>query len=245
MTQVQRLRLGPLNCIVVDGGPAPKVGVVICHGYGASFSDLAPLSQEWMAMMDDDVAADFRFVFPDAPHSLADIGMPQGRAWWPLNMAQLQQAVQTKQFKDLHNKTPPGLDSAREALCETIAAVKESLGGDDTPIVLGGFSQGAMLSMDVAARGTPTPPEALFLFSGTLVCKPDWQASMGRLADCKIYQSHGTVDPILPFDSATALRDLMGAAKLKVKFHSFAGPHTIDGESIPTTAQMLMQVAGR
>jgi phospholipase/carboxylesterase len=198
-----------------------------------------------MEMMDDEIAGDFRFVFPDAPHSLADIGMPQGRAWWPLNMAQLQQAVQSSRFKDLHDKTPPGIDEARNALCETIEAVKEGLGGDDTPIVLGGFSQGAMLSMDAACRGMKSPPEALFLFSGTLVCKSAWQASMGRLADCKIYQSHGTLDPILPFDSATALRDLMGAGKLKVKFHSFDGPHTIDGESIPATAEILMQVAGR
>ena len=62
---------------------------------------------------------------------------------------------------------------------------------------------------------------------------------MTRLAQTRVFQSHGTYDPILPFDSATTLRDLLASRQVKVTFHSFAGPHTIDSASIEVTADLL------
>ena len=175
MPTAHRTRIGPLDCIVVDGGESPTIPVVICHGYGASYDDLAPLSGEWIAMLGDRAGA-FRFVFPDAPNSLAELGMPGARAWWPINMAQLAEAVQASQFDELHDQTPPGIDQSRELLCETIECVCESFQGEHTPLVLGGFSQGAMLTMDTSLRGSVQTPKLLFQFSGTVVCRPQWQA---------------------------------------------------------------------
>ena len=80
MPEALRTRIGSLDCIVVDGGTDPSIGVVICHGYGASYDDLAGLSNEWISLLGDQ-GGKFRFVFPDAPNSLAELGMPQGRAW--------------------------------------------------------------------------------------------------------------------------------------------------------------------
>ena len=117
MPVANRTRIESLDCIVVDGGPDPKIAVVICHGYGASYDDLAPLSGEWISMLGDQAEA-FRFVFPDAPNSLAELGMPQGRAWWPINMARLAEAVQADSFEELHDHQPPGISAARAArLC--------------------------------------------------------------------------------------------------------------------------------
>ncbi|MGB7325330.1 MAG: lysophospholipase [Rubripirellula sp.] len=239
-----RTHIAPLDCIVVDGGPDPSIAVVICHGYGASYDDLAPLAGEWISMIGD-AAKKLRFVFPDAPNSLAEMGMPDARAWWPINMAALAQSVQASRFDELHKHEPPGIAAAREALCETIRAVKADLGGDETPLVLGGFSQGAMLSTDVAVRGDIDPPAALLLFSGTLVCEKHWKAGLSRLTETKVFQSHGTVDPVLPFTSAEKLRDLIASRKVPIKFHSFVGPHTIDGESVAITSQMLADIAGK
>ncbi|QDT07840.1 Phospholipase/Carboxylesterase [Rubripirellula lacrimiformis] len=242
MPQAERTHIEPLDCIVVDGGPDPKIAVIICHGYGASYDDLAPLAGEWISMLGDAAGA-FRFVFPDAPHSLADLGMPGGRAWWPINMTGLAAAVQAKRFDELHDQTPPGIDDARTALCQVIANVKSSMDGDNTPIVMGGFSQGAMLTMDAAVRGDVLPPAAMFLFSGTLVCQPQWKAGLPRLKHCQVFQSHGQIDPILPFTSAESLRDLITDADVPIKFHPFMGPHTIDGDSVAITATMLGDLA--
>ena len=53
--------------------------------------------------------------------------------------------------------------------------IREQLAGDENPLVLGGFSQGAMLAMDTALRGSIAPPQLLIQFSGTVICRPQWQ----------------------------------------------------------------------
>lgn len=242
VTTATRQKIGSLDCIVVDGGEQPSVAVVICHGYGASLEDLAPLAGEWLTMLGDD-AAEFRFVFPNAPHSLAELGMPTARAWWPINMARLAQAVQANSFDDLHEEIPPGIDDAREALDGVIAETLAGMPTENPRLVLGGFSQGAMLTMDTTLRGTSQPPQLLIQFSGTVVCRNQWQdAAKERLAKTKIFQSHGKIDPVLPFESAVVLRDLLRMSGAKLDFHSFQGPHTIDGPSIEKVALMLAAV---
>ncbi|MGI9429239.1 MAG: alpha/beta hydrolase [Bythopirellula sp.] len=242
MPVAQRTRLESLDCIVVDGGPSPKIAVVICHGYGASYEDLAPLSGEWIGLLGQQ-ANEFRFVFPDAPHNLAELGMPDARAWWPINMAQLAAAVQASQFDELHDREPPGIEAARDVLCQTIERVKGDLAGDATPLVLGGFSQGAMLTMDVALRSPLMPPQLLIQFSGTVVCRPQWEPALSKLKDTYVFQSHGSIDPILPYSSALALNEMLKTAGVSTDFHSFVGPHTIDVESIARTAQALAKMA--
>ncbi len=243
MPEALRTRIASLDCIVVDGGAEPSIGVVICHGYGASYDDLAGLSNEWISLLGDH-GGKFRFVFPDAPNSLAELGMPQGRAWWPINMARLAEAVQAADFEELHEHEPPGVTEARSALCETIAEVKSQLAGDKTPLVLGGFSQGAMLAMDTALRGSIAAPQLLMQFSGTVICRHQWQQAMERLNGTAVFQSHGTIDPILPYASAEVLNQMMLDAGVENHFHSFQGPHTIDMESVTLTAELLRNLAG-
>jgi phospholipase/carboxylesterase len=237
-----RQKIGPLNCIVVDGGDQPSVAAIICHGYGASLDDLAPLAGEWLAMMGD-AGEEFRFVFPDAPHSLAELGMPTARAWWPINMARLAEAVQANSFDQLHNEVPPGIDEARRCLDEVITGVLAGMPVENPKLVLGGFSQGAMLALDTTLRGSHEPPQLLLQFSGTVICRRQWQAAAKeRLRSTKIFQSHGKIDPVLPFQSAVVLRDLLRLAGAKVDFHEFYGPHTIDGPSIEKVAILLADV---
>jgi phospholipase/carboxylesterase len=241
MPIARRTRIDSLDCIVVDGGPSPRIGVVICHGYGASYEDLAPLSGEWMGIIGEE-ASKFRFVFPDAPHSLDELGMPYGRAWWPINMVGLAAAVQASKFDELHAHEPPGIEEVRERLCRTIRKVLEDLGGD-APLVLGGFSQGAMLAMDASLRGEIAAPQLLLQFSSSMICEPQWRRKLQRIQESFVFQSHGKIDPVLPYASAVALHQMLVDAGITVDFHSFVGPHTIDVESVVRSAQALAQMA--
>ena len=233
-----QVRFGSLDCYAIDSGPTPSIAVVICHGYGAPGTDLVGLAADWVDRIGE-ASERFRFVFPAAPNDLRHLGMPGGRAWWPLNMAQLAEKIESNRFEDLHGLEPEGLVSAREKLVETIEAVQTDLAAPFPRLVLGGFSQGAMVTMETSLRGLASPPELLIQFSGTLICKSAWKANLGKLANTKVFQSHGTRDPILPFTSATALRDLLGSSKVDVEFHSFNGPHTIDEDALEKTAKLL------
>ena len=241
-------KIGPLDCIVIDGGQSPSIAVVLCHGYGASLRDLAPIGAQWVEMLGDD-ASKFRFVFPNAPESLAEMGMPESRAWWPLNMARLFEMVQASRFEELHDETPPGMTEATDLLVETVQKVLAGLGANSPRLVLGGFSQGAMVTMNAALtatdeKGHPSiAPEVLLQFSGTVVCRAQWQVAIpSRLAKTWVYQSHGTMDPVLPFSSAETLRDMMRSSETDLRFHSFAGPHTIDTDTIAHIAESLKEM---
>jgi phospholipase/carboxylesterase len=250
MNQPRKLRYGSLDCYVVDAGdgqPPPSALVILCHGYGAPGSDLVGIVAEWIRLLGPS-ASKFRFLCPIAPHSLAEMGLPTGRAWWQLNMAQLMDAIDAKRFDEMHRQTPPGLEEARRALSELVNLALEELAGqldcdvDRVPLAIGGFSQGAMLAMDVALRGSIPSPDLLIQFSGMLICQPQWTAALSRLDRTRVYQSHGTIDPILPFASAERLRDLLAASGVESQFHPFRGQHTIDGEAIAATAAALQQL---
>ena len=102
-----------------------------------------------------------------------------------------------------------------------------------------------MLTMDASLRGDFDPPKYLIQFSGTLVCQSQWQARLSRLADTQVYQSHGTIDPILPFKSAQRLNEILLDSGVQAEFHSFDGPHTIDVDSIAKTAMAIKRDRGQ
>ena len=83
--------LGALKCRLVDDlpeGSKPSLVVILCHGYGASGADLVPIGEE---LLDQIPALQDRiqFIFPEAPLSLDQLGLPGGRAWWPIDMVKL------------------------------------------------------------------------------------------------------------------------------------------------------------
>jgi phospholipase/carboxylesterase len=232
-----------LDCTVIDFGSEPDIAVILCHGYGAPGGDLVGLAEAIGDLLED-ASQRFRFVFPMAPlqpRELADYG---GRAWWEINMAALLAASQSQAFSQLHDKTPPGIEDATESLAQCIREVLQGL-GDGGKYVLGGFSQGAMLTVNVALSGEVPAPDVLAICSGTLIRQPQWREALlnGRLRRTAVVQSHGRQDPILPFSSAEALHAMIKASQPNAEFIAFNGPHTIPMEAIGNLGLRLRQLA--
>jgi phospholipase/carboxylesterase len=111
-------------------------------------------------------------------------------------------------------------------------------------LVLGGFSQGAMVSLDVALHRA-TPPAGLILMSGTLIAEPEWQPRMAKLAKVPVMMSHGRRDVLLPYYVAEALRDQLIAAGAVVDWQSFSGGHEIPRAAIGAANKLLRELAAR
>jgi phospholipase/carboxylesterase len=105
-------------------------------------------------------------------------------------------------------------------------------------LVLGGFSQGSMIAID-AALSLPQPPAGLVIYSGALICEPEWTERAARLAGTKIIQAHGRRDPILHISQGQALRDALLAAGCHPKYLEFNGFHEIHPVAITATADLL------
>jgi phospholipase/carboxylesterase len=219
---MRELKLGTLKAHVTGGTDREGGGtgpvVVLLHGYGAPGTDLVPLWRELP------VAREVRFVFPEAP---LDLGFG-GRAWWPIDMARLQDRSSKAASEGLISEVPPGLDAARDALLELLQVLERDLGALPEQTLLGGFSQGAMLATDTVLR-TSRPFGGLAVLSGSLISHDEWSPLMSARRGLPVLQSHGRADPILPFEVAERLRDELVAAGLPVEFIAFNGGHGIPG----------------
>lgn len=215
---------GPLNVRIVGGddgrGGGNGPAVVLLHGFGATGTDLVPLANYI------DAPAGTRFVFPEAPLSLDMMfGMP-ARAWWMIDMERIQRAMMTGQTRDLTKDVPEGLVEAREMLGGCLDALQDRLGVGDEKMIIGGFSQGAMLTTDLTLR-TNRKFAGLLVLSGTLLAENEWLPLMPKREGLPVFQSHGRADPILPFAIAERLHEELTKAGLVTWFVDFSGQHEI------------------
>lgn len=233
MYEVRQTELGGLRCRVVlprePGAPTPpRLAVVLCHGYGAPGDDLVPLGEELASRLPPELAVATRFYFPEAPHAADGVGF--GRAWWQLD-PEILMALQYGGPRDTSRSrasAPPGLAPARRQLFSLLEAVTGQTGLPHARVVVGGFSQGAMLATDVALR-LEEAPASLVVLSGTLLCEAQWQRACAARPSLPVFASHGQQDPILPFSEAEALVSLLRGAGLPVHFEPFRGGHEIPG----------------
>jgi phospholipase/carboxylesterase len=93
-------------------------------------------------------------------------------------------------------------------------------------LVIGGFSQGAMLACDVLLK-SPRRFAGLAVLSGSLVAEHEWVPLMGKCHGMPVLVSHGKSDPILPYALAERLRERFVEAGADVEFVPFNGGHGI------------------
>jgi phospholipase/carboxylesterase len=218
------------------GGDGPLV--ILLHGFGAPGDDLVPLFRQL------DVPGDVRFAFPAAPLDLRTLGggYAGGRAWWMIDVAALDAAMRGGARADRSAQVPDGLVEARSAITEVIAELETRLGARREKTILGGFSQGAMLSLDVALRAE-RGFAGLVLMSGTILAWHEWEPLLPKLSSVPVLQAHGRSDPLLPFSTAERLRDALRAAGADVRWVQFAGGHTITGSVLEELSRLVRDVA--
>jgi phospholipase/carboxylesterase len=210
------------------GGDGPLV--VLLHGFGAPGDDLASL---WRVLR---APAGTRFAFPEAPLSLASLGMPGGRAWWMIDMARLQRTRTPAEVVQMMAEVPAGLAAAREKVLAMLDAMGTAL--HPSKLVLGGFSQGAMLSVDVALRAERVM-DGVVVMSGALIAESEWKPLAERRKGMPVLQSHGTQDPILPFLAGERLAEMLRAAGLAHTWVPFPGEHSIPPPVVDAVGRFL------
>lgn len=199
------------------GGDGPLV--VMLHGFGAPGDDLVPLHQVIQG------PPGTRYVFPEASLTLG-MGFGESRAWWMIDMDQLQRDIASGRVRDLSQTVPQGLAEARAAVTALLHDIERTMDVKPTWLVLGGFSQGAMLACDVVLR-TARSFAGLILLSGTLLTQDEWGPLMPARQGLPVLQSHGRSDPLLSVVMAERLRDRLTAAGLPVHWVPFNGGHEI------------------
>jgi phospholipase/carboxylesterase len=214
-----------------DGGGAGPV-IVLLHGFGAPGADLVPLGRALGA------PGGTRFVFPEAP---IDLG-PQyrgGRAWWWIDLEERmrRQALGERDIAEV----PEGLDAARTKVDALLGELEDTLHPTPGTMVLGGFSQGAMLALDVALRSA-RPLAGLVLMSATHIAAREWAARFDARRGLHVFMSHGRDDELLPFSVAEGLCGTLVANGLPVEWVPFRGGHAIPSNVLDRASVFLRRV---
>ncbi len=237
------IRLGPLRVrrIAAKAGE-PALTVVLMHGYGAPGDDLVGLAAEI------DAPPGTTFLFPEAPDAIAEAAfapeLAHARAWWPIDVGRYERASRSGGVEALVNDVPAKLAQAREALERMLDAVEQDPSTAGTRLVLGGFSQGAMLATDVALRSTRALA-GLVVLSGTVLAEREWLPLMPSRKELPVFQSHGRGDGILPFEIAERLRASLQSAGLDVSFTPFEGGHGIPPSVMSALGPWLRSLTSR
>ena len=194
--------------------------VIFLHGVGSRGSDFEALGRQWSQEL-----SDVSFAFPDAPFAF-DQGGP-GRQWFSVRgvtPANRQQRVVEAR-------------SSFDTLIGEIVAEKGPAGHLDR-VALVGFSQGAIMALDVLASGR-WPAAVVVAFSGRLASPEPLAPHPGSRA----LLVHGSADSVMPVAEALAAQAKFEEAGVSVERHILADVgHTIPQEGSVIARNYLVQV---
>jgi len=123
----------------------------------------------------------------------------------------------------------PGVERSRKLLFQLLDD-RRAAGFPTEQTILGGFSQGCLMSLDVGLR-YPHRFAGIVGISG-YVCEPEKLVKeLSPVAmQQRILVTHGTQDPMVRFPETRAQMKLLEDAGLNLQFHAFQKAHTIAGE---------------
>jgi phospholipase/carboxylesterase len=203
-------------------GSEPRRLVILLHGLGADGGDLIGLQQYWGRLLPD-----AEFVSPNAPFP-CDMA-PYGYQWF-----------------SVQDRTPEAMLAGVRAAAPILDAfideelAKRGLTESDTALV--GFSQGTMMSLYVGLR-RENRVAGILGYSGRLIA-PELLASELR-ARPRTLLIHGTVDPVVPFESLAHAETALKEAGVPVETLACPGiEHSISPDGLERGGRFLREVLG-
>ena len=175
-----------LNTIVLEplSKNKPKNAVILCHGYGGDGNDISILANYWRAHLPDTI-----FICPDAPEKCA--ASSSGFQWFDL-MDQTPEQVLAKSLV------------AENKLNKIIDEVKNKHNLNANQIIVGGFSQGCMISLQTGLK-RKDQINSIIGYSGRIIDVE--HLSKNIISRPKIILMHGDKDQVVSIDSLLESKD--------------------------------------
>jgi phospholipase/carboxylesterase len=136
------------------------------------------------------------------------------------------------------SKVAQDLASSRQALGELL----DHLAIPPERLILGGFSQGAVMSLEMTLRAA-IPWAGTLAVSGYLPLWKDYPAAFGAgLPRQRILATHGPWDPVLPYETSRRHMHHLKEHGAPVVFETFDKGHDLDmGEELPRVRAFLSE----
>lgn len=208
-----------IDHVVREAAGEPAGTILLLHGRGADEHDLLPL----LGVLDPERR--YRGITLGGPLSLP----PGGRHWY---------AVHRVGFPD-----PATFAPTYEALQ---AKLDDELGLDWSATVVGGFSQGGVMSYALGLGPGRPVPAGILAMSCFLPTFDDaaWAPDFAGRPGLPVAHVHGTHDPVIGIEFARAARQRIEAAGLPLLYREFPGAHHVDPRLLPELADWVRERLG-
>jgi phospholipase/carboxylesterase len=218
-----------LNCVEIEPSGTHRASVLWLHGLGADGHDFEPIVPE----LGLDEALGIRFVFPHAPRIPVTLNggfvMP---AWYD---------IEEMDLKRRHDEA--GI-RASAAQIEALIAREKAKGIPAEKILLAGFSQGGAIAVFTGLRHAERLAGIVAL-STYLVCEEKLDEERSEVnAGLPVFQAHGTLDPMVPHERGSALRERLEALGYPVQWHEYPMQHQVCLEEIQAIGRFLSERLG-
>ena len=193
----------------------PVGALVLLHGRGADELDLAPM----LDLLDPEKR--LLGLAPRGPLSLP----PGGSHWY---------VVEEVGFPDPDTFLPT-FTEASEWLDSTLAEA----GIAPKRTVLGGFSQGTVMSYALGLAASRPRPAAILAMSGFIPTVEGFELDFEGRAGLPVSISHGTYDPVINVEFGREARDRLDAAGLEVAYREDPVAHQISPGALAQARAVL------
>ena len=195
---------------------SPTGAVILTHGRGADAGDLEPL----LSILDPERR--FLGVFPRGPLALP----PGGRHWY---------IVREIGFPDADTFLPTYAE-----LSDHLGGVLAEHGLDWDRTVLGGFSQGAVMSYALGLGEERPRPAAVLAFSGFVPTVSGFELDLASRAGLPVSIAHGSLDPVINVGFGRQAHGLLEEAGLEVSYREDPVGHTISPGGLAQAITVLL-----
>ena len=208
------------------GPEGAKRLVVFLHGYGANAADLIGLGDTLMPYLPETA-----FVAPDAPEECA--GAPMGFQWFPIPWID----------GSSEEEAMAGMERASADLDAWLDETMAAEGVSAAQTILFGFSQGTMMTLQVAPRRAETFA-GLVCFSGRLL-RPEHLAEEA-VSKPPVLLVHGDADEVVPVENLPMAAEALEAAGFeRVYAHVMQGTgHGIAPDGLQVALAFMRDVLG-
>jgi phospholipase/carboxylesterase len=193
--------------------------VIFLHGYGSNEQDLFG--------MKDELPASYTYLSVRAP-----MVMEEGSYQWF-----------RKKGEGAYNGETDDLKASGQLLLDFIAKAARKYHTVPDKVYLVGFSQGAIMSYEVALRH-PEAVGGIAALSGRIlpVLKAELKPDEKRQS-LAIFIGHGTADKRLPYSDGTEANSLLQSVSLEPEFHAYQGVgHNISAEELQDLSAWLQRL---
>lgn len=118
-------------------------------------------------------------------------------------------------------------ESSRLLLAQLIPAIAEQLSVPASRVVVGGFSQGGIMSLSLLLTRPELMTAAMVMHGRLLAEVEPVMAPSDALAGRRLWVSHGTSDPMIPVANAHTIRDRVKELAIELSYAEFPGVHEI------------------